>query len=55
VKTQECVGCEVSHPTTWPSPDAGLVFFFLRLPGRLQSLGTVPAIDLLAYSKSLES
>jgi hypothetical protein len=37
------------------APDAGLVFFFLRLLGRLQSLGTVPAIDLTAYGKSLES
>ena len=35
--------------------DTGLVFFFLRLLGRLQSLGTVPAIDLTAYGKSLES
>lgn len=37
------------------APDTGLVFFFLRLLGRLQSLGTVPAIDLTAYGKSLES
>jgi len=34
--------------------DTGLVFFFLRLLGRLQCLGTVPAIDLIAYGKSLE-
>lgn len=35
--------------------DAGLVFFFLRLLSRLQNLGTVPALDLIAYGKSIES
>ncbi len=33
--------------------ETSLVFFFLRLLHRLQQLGTVPAIDLLAYSKKL--
>lgn len=37
------------------APDTGLVFFFLGLLERLQSLGTVPAIDLTAYGKSLEN
>lgn len=36
------------------APETGLVFFFLRLLGRLQSLGTAPAIDLTAYGKSLQ-
>jgi hypothetical protein len=30
------------------------MFFLLRLFGRLQALGTVPAIDLGAYGQSLE-
>ncbi len=33
--------------------DTALVFFFLRLLQRLQSLGTVPAIDLDEYGRSL--
>ena len=36
------------------SSDTGLVFFFLRLLARLQSMGTVPAIDLAAYGRTLE-
>jgi hypothetical protein len=35
------------------APDAALIFFFLRLLERLQGLGTVPAIDLRAYGRSL--
>lgn len=33
--------------------DAALIFFFLRLLERLQGLGTVPAMDLRAYGRSL--
>lgn len=35
--------------------DESLIFFFLRLLEELQKLGTVPAIDILEYSKSLNS
>lgn len=35
--------------------DAGLVFFLFRLLNKLQSLGTVPAIDWNAYAKLLEA
>lgn len=35
--------------------DESLVFFFLQLLIELQKLGTVPAIDLLEYLKSVES
>ncbi|MEX2193859.1 MAG: DUF6602 domain-containing protein [Thermoleophilaceae bacterium] len=35
--------------------EASLMFFLLRLFGRLQELGTVPAIDLREYGKSLEA
>ena len=34
-------------------PKESLIFFFLRLLGRLQLLGTVPALDIGAYAKSL--
>jgi hypothetical protein len=34
--------------------ETALVFFFMRLLHRLQQFGTVPAIDLREYSKSLE-
>lgn len=37
------------------APDAALIFFFLRLLERLQGLGTVSAIDLRAYGRSLTS
>lgn len=33
--------------------DTSLMFFFLRLLGRLQSVGTVPAIDFGQYEKDL--
>ena len=49
---------------TYPAPrqaqldlstaDSALIFFFLRLLGRLQSLGTVPAMDLREYGRALE-
>jgi hypothetical protein len=35
-------------------PNTALVFFFLRLLARLQSVGTVPAMDLAAYARWLE-
>lgn len=35
------------------TPDSALIFFFLRLLGRLQGLGTVPAMDLREYGKVL--
>lgn len=34
--------------------DTALIFFFLRLLERLQCVGTVPAIDLRRYGRSLE-
>jgi hypothetical protein len=37
------------------APDVSLMFFLLRLFGRLQKLGTVPAIDLAEYGRSLEA
>jgi hypothetical protein len=36
-------------------PDAGLIFFLSRLYTRLQSLGTVTAIDLAEYARPLEA
>lgn len=49
---------EVDHSSAEPAllrsaPDAALIFFFLRLLGRLQDVGTVPAIDLGRYGSSL--
>lgn len=35
--------------------EESLIFFFLHLLMRLQSLGTVPAIDIAQYAKSLDS
>ena len=37
------------------TPEASLMFFLLRLFGRLQQLGTVPAIDLAEYGRTLEA
>jgi predicted Zn-dependent peptidase len=60
-----CAGDEISTHTTDPEdrampinlrnlfPDSALIFF-LRLLGRLQSLGTVPAMDLREYGRALE-
>lgn len=39
---------------TRSEPAASLMFFLMRLFARLQGLGTVPAIDLAAYGRSLE-
>ncbi len=52
-------GFEVTWETGEPRADlsiaeASLMFFLLRLFGRLQRLGTVPAIDLREYGTSLE-
>ena len=54
-------GCGLSHGAfdtfdlarniTLGEVDTGLVFFLFRLLGKLQSLGTVPAIDWNAYSR----
>jgi hypothetical protein len=52
--------CEVTYPKEGPltldcsAPDAALIFFFLRLLGRLQEVGTVSAIDLSKYSQVLQ-
>ncbi|MEA2600060.1 MAG: hypothetical protein QOF89_1052 [Acidobacteriota bacterium] len=59
--------CALGHGTaevTYPAPkpahldlstaDSALIFFFLRLLERLQSLGTVPAMDLREYGRALE-
>lgn len=35
------------------SPEAALIFFLLRLLGRLQELGNVPAIDFRKYANNL--
>ena len=52
-------GFEVDYGATAPAlslsePESALVFFYLRLLARLQSLGTVAAIDFDAYSLKLE-
>ena len=36
-------------------PDVSLMFFLMRLFGRLQRLGSVPAIDLAEYARPLEA
>lgn len=35
------------------APERALIFFFMRLLKRLQSLGTVPAIDWTEYGRAL--
>jgi len=51
---------EVTYPATrqahldLSTADSALIFFFLRLLERLQSLGTVPAMDLREYGRALE-
>lgn len=42
------------HVTVSP-PDCTLIFFLLKVLSRLQSVGTVPAMDLHAYAQWLES
>lgn len=66
-ETQIDIGCALRHgafDVDWAdrnNPEVvlsesgtSLMFFLLRLFGRLQALGTVPAIDLAAYGESLE-
>jgi len=58
-------GCGLSHGAfdsfasngslTFGEQEARLVFFLFRLLNKLQSLGTVPAIDWNAYSRVLRS
>ena len=46
------------HGEVWinrSTPDVSLIFFLLRLFSRLQALGTVPAIDLGLYARTLEA
>lgn len=40
---------------TFSEPEGALMFFLLRLFGRLQALGTVPAVDLTSYGATLEA
>jgi hypothetical protein len=67
-ETRLDIGCSLRHGTfdiDWTDGDspkitfsearASLMFFLLRLFGRLQALGTVPAIDLTSYGQSLEA
>ena len=61
------LGCAVLHGAfdvryenggreiTTSEPEASLMFFLLHLFGRLQQLGTVPAIDLAEYARQLEA
>jgi hypothetical protein len=61
------IGCALRHggfeiewvdktPTaTISEPETSLMFFLLRLFGALQRLGTVPAIDLREYGRTLEA
>jgi hypothetical protein len=44
-----------SQDVTVSEGESSLMFFLMRLFGRLQTLGTVPAIDLTAYGRSLEA
>jgi len=59
-------GCAIQHGAFWVDIDSefsvkvstqeeALLFFFLQLLKALQSIGTVPAIDINEYSKSLSS
>lgn len=59
-------GCAIKHGAFWAeyepifsikrsAADESLLFFFLQLLMKLQSIGTVPAIDVAQYSKALQS
>ena len=50
-----CVEYEPRFSMKTSAPDESLLFFFLRLLLRLQSIGTVPAIDIEEYAKALQS
>jgi hypothetical protein len=67
-ETRLDIGCALRHGAfdiDWSRADgpdlsvseaeSSLMFFLMRLFGRLQELGTVPAIDLTAYGRSLEA
>ena len=66
-ETRLDIGCALRHGTfdidwtddhaeiTFSKASTSLMFFLLRLFGRLQAIGTVPAIDLAAYGRSLEA
>lgn len=67
-ETRLDIGCALRHGTfdidwtgghegelTFSEACASLMFFLMRLFGRLQALGTVPAVDLAAYGQSLEA
>ena len=42
---------EGQGPTTrWSRPGQALIYFVLRLLGRLQAMGTAPPIDFEAYA-----
>lgn len=59
-------GCAIKQGAFWAeydpmfavkrsAEDESLLFFFLQLLMKLQSIGTVPAIDISQYAKSLQS
>ena len=59
-------GCAIKHGSFWvdrepklivkrSASDESLLFFFFRLLKALQSIGTVPAIDITEYAKVLHS
>lgn len=59
-------GCALKHGAFWveyepkmtikkSAKDEALLFFFLQMLMKLQSIGTVPAIDIAEYAKSLQS
>lgn len=59
-------GCAIKHGAFWAeykpkftvkksAEEESLMFFFLQLLMKLQSIGTVPAIDIGEYAKSLQS
>lgn len=50
-----CVEYEPVFSTKSSAPEESLLFFFLRLLLKLQSIGTVPAIDIEEYAKALQS
>lgn len=65
-ETRLDIGCALRHgafDVSWAAgaaitvsePEGSLMFFLLRLFGHLQALGTVPAIDVAAYGRSLEA
>ena len=43
------------RPVRFSTPNESLIFFMIRLLERLRALGTAPAADLMAYTRSLSS